>query len=325
MSARDSRRLRRGICISGGHGPRSLPGCWHVARAARRSLRIEDLDRPRVVPGSEARILEDLRWLGLVWDEGPYALKCTREALYEEALARLSARGLVYPCDCSRADIGRVASAPHPGEETVYPGLCRDLDPRRPMRRPPALRIRVPDETVSYEDDIAGVVAQHLGQDVGDFVLRRNDGVFAYQLAVVVDDLAMGITYVVRGADLVPSTPRQIWLARMLGPSEPRYAHVPLVVTAEGARLEKRTRGATVRELRQAGVPPERILGELAFGLGLVNGPAPAPALEIARASATAPIMWRREAWPLPAFAGAGKRSRVTRTRFVSSATRERG
>jgi glutamyl-tRNA synthetase len=276
---------------------------WVLARreGGAHVLRVEDLDTPRVVPGSEARIVDDLRWLGLDWDEGPIR-QSARGALYEEAIARLAAQGLVYPCDCSRAEIARVASAPHPGEEAIYPGLCRDLDPGRPMKRSPALRVRVPDERVAYADAVVGPVEQNLAREVGDFVLRRGDGVFAYQLAVVVDDLAMGITDVVRGADLVSSTPRQIWLARMLGAEPPRYAHLPLVVAADGSRLEKRTRGASVRELRDRGVAPERILGEIAFGLGLAPTPAPASARAVASAGASEAIYWRRDPWPIPLF-----------------------
>jgi glutamyl-tRNA synthetase len=279
---------------------------WVLARRAGAGrgayvLRVEDLDVPRVVAGSQARIEDDLRWLGLDWDEGPI-LQSARGALYEAAIASLSAHGLVYPCDCSRAEIARVASAPHPGEEALYPGLCRDRDPAREMKRPPALRVRVPDETIAYADVVVGVVEQNLAREVGDFVLRRGDGVFAYQLAVVVDDLAMGVTDVVRGADLVPSTPRQIWLARMLGGDVPRYAHLPLVVAPDGSRLEKRTSGASVRELRDRGVAPERIVGELAFGLGLVPTRAPVDAREIAAIVAAAPIRWPREPWRIPAL-----------------------
>jgi glutamyl-tRNA synthetase len=277
---------------------------WVVARRAggRHVLRVEDLDAARVVRGAEQRILEDLRWLGLDWDEEPVR-QSERAALYEAAIARLAAQGLVYPCDCSRAEIARAASAPHPGEEAVYPGLCRALDPSRPMKRPPALRVRVPDAEVAYDDGALGRVAQNLAREVGDFVVRRGDGVFAYQLAVVVDDLAMGITDVVRGADLVESTPRQIWLARALGAEPPRYAHVPLVVAADGARLEKRTRGARVRELRAAGLAPERVVGELAYGLGLAASNAPTTPADLARAGAAAPPppAWPRDPWPVPA------------------------
>jgi glutamyl-tRNA synthetase len=261
---------------------------------------VEDIDRPRVVRGSEARIEADLRWLGLDWDEGPF-LQSERGALYDEAIARLAAAGLVYPCDCSRAEIARVASAPHEAQEVVYPGLCRDRDPARAMKRPPALRARVPDEVIAYEDIVVGAVAQNLARDVGDFVLKRGDGVFAYQLAVVVDDLAMRITDVARGADLVASTPRQIWLARALGARPPRFAHLPLVVAPDGARLEKRTPGSIVRDLREAGITAPQVLGELAQGLGLVPTNAPASALEIARACAGLEIAWRHEPWAIPA------------------------
>ena len=291
---------------------------WVVARRAGgvTLLRHEDLDTARVVPDARERIEEDLAWLGLDWDEPPVQ-QSDRASLYQRALEALAAQGLTYPCDCSRAEIARAASAPHEGEETVYPGVCRDRDPARPMKRPPAIRVRVPHEVVAFDDAVMGPIAQDLAGSTGDFVLRRGDGVFAYQLAVVVDDAAMGITDVVRGADLVASTPRQIWLLRMLGATVPRYAHVPLVVAHDGARLEKRTRGATVRGLREAGVPAEKIVAELARGLGLWPGregasgmssaaadptvlaPDQASALEVARASASAPIPWRHEPWPI--------------------------
>ncbi|MDP9152401.1 MAG: glutamate--tRNA ligase family protein, partial [Myxococcota bacterium] len=262
-------------------------------------LRVEDIDRPRVVPGAAVAIERDLRWLGLDWDEGPTA-QSERHPHYEFALAALASRGLVYPCDCSRTEIARVASAPHAGEESVYPGTCRDRDPTRRMRRPPALRVRVPEEVVTFEDGVAGTVAQHLAREVGDFVLRRGDCVFGYQLAVVVDDLAMRITDVLRGADLLPSTPRQLWLARALGATPPRYAHLPLVVDGQGLRVEKRTPSATLHDLRAAGVSARTIVGVLAHGLGLAPTSAPASAEEVARACAGREIAWRREPWPIP-------------------------
>jgi glutamyl-tRNA synthetase len=275
---------------------------WVLARrdAGAVVLRVEDIDTARVVHGSQLRIEEDLRWLGLDWDEGPF-LQSERESLYEAAIAHLAASGSVYPCDCSRAEITRVASAPHPGEEVRYPGLCRERDPARPMRRAPALRVRVPDEVVAYEDQVVGTVAQNLGLEVGDFVLRRGDGAFAYQLAVVVDDLAMGITNVVRGDDLVSSTPRQVWLARALGGEPPTYAHVPLVVSGRGARLEKRTQGGVVRALREAGVTAGRIVGELAYGLGLTRTNAPTSPTLVARACSDGEVAWGRTPWPIPA------------------------
>jgi glutamyl-tRNA synthetase len=288
---------------------------WVLARQAGGAfvLRVEDLDAPRVVAGSEASIVEDLRWLGLDWDEGPIR-QSGRAGNYEEAIARLAAQGLTYPCDCSRAEIARVASAPHPGEEVVYPGLCRELDPAREMKRSPALRVCAPDETIVYEDSAAGTVRQNLAREIGDFVLRRGDGVFAYQLAVIVDDLDMGITEVLRGADLVASTPRQIWLAMSLGAPPPRYTHLPLVVAPDGSRLEKRTRGASVRELRQRGVSPERIVGHLAHGLGLAPTSAPATPREIVEQLGVAGrspkgasvaglgslFRWPREPWRIP-------------------------
>jgi glutamyl-tRNA synthetase len=256
---------------------------WAVARRAGGDLvlRVEDLDPPRVVRGSAARILDDLRWLGLDWDEGPDVggprgpyTQSERGAFYEAAIADLSRRGLVYACDCSRAEIARVASAPHPGDEAVYPGLCRDAPPSRALKRDPALRLRLPDGArEEIADGAMGLLVQDLRRECGDFVLRRGDGVFAYQLAVVVDDLAMGITDVIRGADLASSTPRQALLARLLGGEPPRYTHLPLVVANDGTRLAKRTGGASVRALREAGVPAEAIVGRIAHGLGMTADP----------------------------------------------------
>jgi glutamyl-tRNA synthetase len=174
------------------------------------------------------------------------------------------------------------------------------MDPRRRMRRPPALRVRVPDAVVACDDPIAGRVEQNLACDVGDFVVRRGDGVFAYQLAVVSDDLVMEISDVIRGADLLGSTPRQVWLARELGAEPPRYMHVPLVVTKEGARMEKRSPATTIAGLRAAGVDASRIVGALAWGLGLRDDRSAATAAEVAHASAGRPISWRREPWPVP-------------------------
>ncbi|HEY2515751.1 MAG TPA: tRNA glutamyl-Q(34) synthetase GluQRS, partial [Polyangiaceae bacterium] len=228
---------------------------WALARKARGAfvLRMEDLDPPRVVRQSAERILDDLAWLGLGWDEGPdvggpYApyAQSQRGGLYAEAVERLRGQGLVYPCDCSRAEIARAASAPHAGEETVYPGTCRDKPIAREFKRDPAWRLRVPEGTrVSVEDGAVGTIEQDVGRECGDFVLQRGDGVFAYQLAVIVDDVAMRITDVIRGADLAPSTPRQVLLARLLGAEPPRYVHLPMVVASDGARLAKRTGGSS--------------------------------------------------------------------------------
>lgn len=229
-------------------------------------LRIEDLDSPRTVLGAAERIAEDLSWLGVLID-GPIVLQSTRLARYQVALERLDRDGLVYRCDCSRADILRVASAPHEGEETVYPGTCRDLDPSRQMKRPPSLRLRARG-IVSF-DDLANGPNAHALEALGDFVLRRADGVFAYQLAVAVDDADMRIDVVVRGRDLLTSTPRQLHLMHLLGyNSTPRYAHLPLVVDSAGERLSKRTSGASVRALREAGVGPEAVMAWLRGVLG---------------------------------------------------------
>lgn len=244
--------------------------------------------------------------MGLDWDEGPI-FQSARTAIYEAALERLAADGLTYPCDCSRAEIARAASAPHAGEEgkeTIYPGTCRDAPPDRVFKRPPAIRLRVPaGSDVAFEDLVCGPVTEDVAKTAGDFVLRRGDGVFAYQLVVAIDDAAMSVTHVVRADDLLGSTARQIFLMRLLGhPIAPAYAHVPLVVASDGERLAKRTRGATVRDLAAAGVTPEVLVGELAHGLGLVTESA-ARRLRPADVAAMLepPAHWRRTPWPLPA------------------------
>jgi glutamyl-tRNA synthetase len=254
---------------------------WLSARqvSGRFVLRVEDLDRPRVVAGVEGRQLDDLRWLGLDWDEGPDVggphppyRQSERSAHYDAALERLAAAGLLYYCDCSRAEIARVASAPHAGDDGPrYPGTCRDLGlTPRAWKRPPAVRLRIPERSlVTVDDALQGTIVQDVGASVGDFVLRRGDGVHAYQLACVVDDLAMGVTEVVRGADLVDSAPRQALLARLLGGEPPRFAHVPLVVAADGTRLAKRAGGVTVSSFRQDDAPPRRLLAVLAELLDL--------------------------------------------------------
>lgn len=244
-------------------------------------VRMEDLDPPRVVPGAAERILDDLAWLGLAWDEGPRVggpfgpyEQSRRGDRYEAALAALAARGLVYPCTCTRAEIARAASAPHAGEEGPrYPGTCRD-PARRKEGRPAALRLRVPDEIVHFVDAIAGPRSENVAESVGDFVLRRADGVASYQLAVVVDDLEMHIDEVVRGDDLLPSTARQVLLARLLSREPPAWVHLPLVLGPDGERLAKRHqsrfRGSTVAELRAAGVTAGEIVGTLAAALGVI-------------------------------------------------------
>lgn len=255
---------------------------WLRARAAGGHvvLRVEDIDGPRVVAGSEARQLDDLRWLGLDWDEGPDVggphapyRQSERHAQYEAALAHLERQRLVYRCDCSRAEIARVASAPHQGDDGPrYPGTCRTRPPG-PWRRPPAIRLRVPDREVTIDDAFQGPRTQHVQRAVGDFVLKRGDGAYAYQLAVVVDDLEMRVNEVVRGYDLLASAPRQALLAELLGGRPPAFAHVPLVVHADGSRLAKRAGGTMVRAHRAA--PADVLIGRLAHTLGLVSDAGP--------------------------------------------------
>lgn len=249
--------------------------CAAAARRARGLLvlRVEDIDTPRVVAGMEARLVDDLAWLGVRFDEGPDGgpagpyRQSERFPLYEAALDELARGGHTYLCDCSRADIARVASAPHVGDEgPAYPGTCRPHGMKaRSFKRPPAVRLRVPDGDASYRDGVSGVVSSPA---TGDFVLRRGDGVFAYQLATLVDDLAMDVTEVVRGRDLVSSAPRQALLARLLGRAAPVYTHVPLLVGPGGARLAKRSGGVTIAEHRERGVAPERLVRAIARGYG---------------------------------------------------------
>jgi glutamyl-tRNA synthetase len=289
---------------------------WALARGKSGAvvLRVEDIDAPRVVRGSAARIAEDLAWLGLDWDEGPDAggpfapyTQSERASIYDARLAQLEAAGLTYPCDCSRAEISRVASAPHAGDEVIYPGICRDAPRDRKMKRAPAIRLRVPNGApVVFEDLVRGRVEQHVEVSAGDFVLRRGDGVYSYQLAVAVDDAAMRISHVVRADDLLASTARQILLMRLLGaaPEEiPTYAHIPMVTAADGERLAKRAGSATVRELRDRGVSSEAIVGEIAHGLGLVSGDRPRWMSPPAVAAALRPpSSWRKTPWPVPPF-----------------------
>jgi glutamyl-tRNA synthetase len=293
-------------------------GGAYVAVAARLRaqsyvVRMEDLDRPRVVPGAADRILDDLEWLGVEWDEGPriggpYAPyeQSARNRLYSEAIAALEAKGLVYPCTCSRAEIARVASAPHAGEEGPrYPGTCRNAKNRR-GDRPVSIRLRVPDDDrriVEFDDVFAGRVREDVGESVGDFVLRRADGVASYQLAVVVDDLEMKIDEVLRGDDLLSSTARQILIARLLDRSPPCYAHVLMVLGPDGERLAKRHqsgwRGSTIAELRAGGVPREDVLGEIGAALGVLPTPR-AIAMHELIAAALENKMDPRSSWRVP-------------------------
>lgn len=199
-------------------------------------LRIEDLDLPRVAPGAADNIMRTLEQLGLVWD-GPVVWQSQRTAAYQAALEHLQQQGLLFDCGCSRKEI--LASAPHAGEEgPVYPGTCRQGLP--PGRRPRMQRVSVPEEQVCFTDGVYGERTQCLSEAVGDFVLRRADGLFAYQLAVVVDDADAGVNQVVRGADLLLSTPRQVFLQSCLGYPIPHYVHLPLALGDDGQKISKR-------------------------------------------------------------------------------------
>ena len=255
---------------------------WLSARqkGGRVILRIEDLDTARCPRRYGEQMCRDIQWLGLDWDEGPVIggpfgpyEQSRRTALYQAALERLEAQGLVYPCFCTRAEL-HAASAPHREDgQVVYPGTCRGLtaeqatERARRTGRAPALRLRVPEEEITFIDGHMGEYGEWLPEDCGDFLLRRSDGMFAYQLAVVVDDAAMGVTEVVRGADLLASTPRQLLLYRLLGLEAPAFYHFPLLLGSDGQRLSKRNADAGLDALGERYTASE-ILGKLAYLAG---------------------------------------------------------
>ncbi len=247
------------------------------SQGGRMVLRIEDLDDRCRRGRWDALLIEDLEWLGLDWDEGP-VYQSDRRDRYERAFEALRAQGLLYPCFCSRAEL-HVASAPHASDGTpIYAGTCRGLSAedvaRRRTERPGAWRLRVPDADdprgdVAFTDRVYGPQHETLARDCGDFLVRRSDGVFAYQLAVCVDDAEMGVNEVVRGRDLLGSSARQMYLQDLLGLPHPAYAHVPLLVTAEGRRLSKRERDCDLGELRARFGTPEALLGMVAHAAGI--------------------------------------------------------
>ena len=254
---------------------------WLFARSAgaRFLVRVDDLDRSRVRPRVEEAQLGDLAALGLDRD-GPIVRQSERGVLYEAAISRLDAAGLLYPCYCTRAEIRTAVSAPHGiAASDRYPGTCRELSAaerkeKEASGRPPALRVRAEGAEVAFEDRLLG---SQWGE-VDDFVVRRNDGAPSYQLAVVVDDADQGVGEVVRGADLVDSTPRQILLYDLLGLPVPRYAHVPLVLGLDGQRLAKRHGAVTLDDRLKAGETPEGVLAWMATSLGLAEpGERPSP------------------------------------------------
>jgi glutamyl-tRNA synthetase len=266
---------------------------WLSARhdGLRFVLRIEDLD----VQANKAEFIpiieSDLAWLGIDWDEGglaggvcaPY-LQHERFDLYAQAFDALERQGLVYPCFCSRADL-HAASAPHASDgRVVYPGTCKylttDQIASKRLSKPPAWRLSVAKETISFTDLHYGTYSEDIAAECGDYIIRRADGLFGYQLAVVVDDALMGVTQIVRGRDLLGFTPPQIYLQRLLGLPEPEYAHTPMLMAPDGRRLAKRNRDADAGELR-AKYAPEEVVGRLAHACGLRDTPAPIAAAEL--------------------------------------------
>jgi glutamyl-tRNA synthetase len=238
-------------------------------------LRIEDIDPQRSHREYAELIMDDLRWLGLEWDEGPY-WQSERGDIYEHYLKVLADKGMTYPCYCTRADI-LATQAPHESDgRVVYKGTCRNLPPDS-RRGPAAIRMRVPEEgegIVTFTDGHYGPQTVDLTSQCGDFIVRRKDGAWAYQLAVVVDDARMGVTEVVRGADLLSSTARQLYLYRLLGLQAPGFAHCPLLLAPDGRRLSKRDGDQSLENLREKYTAQE-IVGKLAYAYGLQPEPAP--------------------------------------------------
>ena len=250
-------------------------------------LRIEDLDAGRCAFGEQIELLKtDLEWLGLSWDLGgePEGYQSNRFPIYESYFDSLREKGLIYPCYCSRAEL-HAATAPHGSDgQVLYDGKCRERflsGLPAPENRRPAYRVTVPDETVAFVDRIQGAYCENLKRECTDFVLRRSDGVYAYQLAVVVDDGLTGVTEIVRGRDLLSSTPRQIWLYRMFGMREPEFAHIPLLLAPDGRRLSKRDGDLDIGALRKKLGTPEPIIGLLGHLLGLIDRPDPLSAQEL--------------------------------------------
>ncbi|MBR6791090.1 MAG: tRNA glutamyl-Q(34) synthetase GluQRS [Oscillospiraceae bacterium] len=262
------------------------------SKGGRIVLRIEDLDTQRA-PRHFADLLEqDFRWLGLVWDEGgstggPHMnyYQSERTEIYLDFYDRLEKMGLIYPCFCSRAEL-HSAEAPHMSDgRFLYTGRCRDLTPdeQAALRktRKPAARVRVPEKTVFFDDLHYGPQKEDLFTECGDFVIRRGDGVFAYQLATAIDDALMGVTEVIRGNDLLSSSPRQIWLQQTLGLPSPAYGHIPLLTAPDGRRLSKRDGDLDLGALQQRFPGPEPIIGMLGYLAGLIDRPEPVKAEEL--------------------------------------------
>ena len=240
--------------------------------------RIEDVDGPRGPRRLAQQAIDDLRWLGFTWDEEPL-YQSDRTDIYRAALERLTADGHIYPCFCTRAQLMSLA-APNLGDtQVVYNRACAALTPEeaaeRAKTRAPAMRLRVPEEEIAFTDGLFGAQRENLARDCGDFILRRSDGLYGYQLAVVVDDALSGVTEVVRGRDILSATPRQIYLQRLLGCPQPEYVHIPLLTDAQGRRRAKRDKDLDLTALSQR-YAPEEILGWLACSAGLLPEVRPA-------------------------------------------------
>ena len=245
-------------------------------------LRMEDLDTQRTSAEFARTLRDDLRWLGLDWDQETPP-QSQRSRVYDRYFEMLRDKGLLYPCYCTRSQLHSV-NAPHLSDGTyVYPGTCRNLTPaqRAAFDRPPAWRVRVPDRLWQFTDLVQGPYAMNLATDCGDMVVRRADGVYVYQLAVTVDDAEAGVTEVARGMDLLSSAPRQMYLQELLGFPHPAYAHVPMLLAPDGRRLSKRDRDLDLGLLRQH-LRPGQVLGALAHAAGLLEKPEPVSAAELA-------------------------------------------
>ena len=278
-----------------GHARSFLFAWWHArSRGGRVVLRIEDLDAERVKPGRTEALLRDLEWLGLDWD-GEVVLQSRGAERFDERVQRLIEKGLAYPCTCTRGEIAASQSAPHAPEaggerEVRYPGTCRGrfgsvAEAQRATGRAPAVRLRVPEGVVRIEDGFAGPFACDVAAEVGDFPIARKAGAAAYQLAVVVDDAAAGVTEVVRGDDLLPSAARQKLLQDALGLPHPAWFHVPLVVDETGRRLAKRAGALALESLRESGVEGRAVASWVARRSGM-RAPEPLSARELAPAFA---------------------------------------
>lgn len=240
-------------------------------------LRIEDLDVPRCPKALGLQIIDDLTWLGFRWDEPPL-WQSERTEIYAHALSCLERLGVTYPCFCTRAQL-QTSFAPNLGDtQRVYPGTCRRLSAEEAAQlsrlRSPAIRLRVPEAEIAFMDGLYGEQRKNLARDCGDFIIRRSDGLFGYQLAVVVDDALSGVTQIVRGRDILSATPRQLYLQRLLGYPEPSYFHIPLLTDAQGRRLAKRDRALPLAALAKHSTP-EEILGSLAYSAGIQSEPRP--------------------------------------------------